>query len=183
MALVRTPRTAWVQAGLEALAAGGPQAVRVEALARSLGVTKGGFYGQFEGRQELLSEMLDTWEGLVVDAAIAQVEAGGGDARAKLWRLFAIAAVAGEPALKIELAVRDWARRDKAVAGRLRRVDERRMEYMRSLFGQFCADAEQVEARCLLAFSLFIGNHFVMADHRGRTRAQALELAVRELLR
>lgn len=39
-------RASWIDEGLRALAAGGPDAVRIEALARALGVTKGGFYGQ-----------------------------------------------------------------------------------------------------------------------------------------
>jgi hypothetical protein len=63
------------------------------------------------------------------------------------------------PTSNISSSIRDWARRDKAVAKRLRRIDNRRMEYMRSLFAAFCPDEEEVESRCLLAFSLFIGNH------------------------
>jgi hypothetical protein len=39
----RTPRSKWIQAGLRALATGGPNAVRVELLAKDLGVTRGGF--------------------------------------------------------------------------------------------------------------------------------------------
>jgi hypothetical protein len=35
--------------------------------------------------------------------------------------------------LPIDLAVRDWTRRDRSVAKRLRRVDNRRLEYLRSL--------------------------------------------------
>ena len=45
MGATRTPRGRWVEEGLQALADGGPAAVRVEALAKKLGVTKGGFYG------------------------------------------------------------------------------------------------------------------------------------------
>ena len=67
----------------------GPDAVRVEALAQALGVTKGGFYWHFADRRALLDEMLDAWERSLVDEVIARVEAGGGDARAKLGRLFA----------------------------------------------------------------------------------------------
>ena len=67
--------------------------------------------------------------------------------------------------LPIDLAVRDWAAARRRVAERLRRVDNRRMDYLRSLFGVFRADADEVEARCLLAFSLSIGNHFIAADH------------------
>ena len=182
MALLRTARSSWVEAGLRALAEGGPDAVRVEVLAQTLGVTKGGFYGQFNDRGELLTEMLNTWESTVLDDVIAQVESAGGDARTKLWRLFAIAAAGGEELLKIELAVRDWARRDRSVATRLRRVDEQRMDYMRTLFGAFCADDGEVEARCLLTFTLFIGIHFVALDHRPRTRSEVLELALRQLL-
>ncbi|MFD6451217.1 TetR family transcriptional regulator, partial [Nocardia sp. NPDC060220] len=41
----RTPRARWVEEGLAVLASSGVDAVRVEALAKRIGVTKGGFYG------------------------------------------------------------------------------------------------------------------------------------------
>ena len=179
MATARTPRSSWVDEGLRALAAGGPEAVRIEPLARALGVTKGGFYWHFDDRRALLDEILDAWERALVDEVIERVEAGGGDERAKLWRLSRLAT---DEAARADLAVRDWARRDRAVARRLRRADNRRMDYMRSLFRSFCADEADVEARCLLAFSLWIGNHFVAADHGGRSWADVRKLAVSRLL-
>ena len=177
----RTPRTSWIQEGLRALGVGGPDAVRIEKLAQTLGVTKGGFYWHFDDRPALLEEMLDAWERLVVDEVMERVEAGGGDAGARLRRLFALAS-SSRDLMKIELAVRDWARRDKAVAKRLRRIDNRRMEYMRSLFGDFCPDEDEVEVRCMLVMSLFIGNHFMVADHGPRSRAEVLKLALGRLL-
>ena len=176
MPVTRTPRSGWIGEGLRALASGGPDAVRIEPLARALGVTKGGFYWHFDGRRALLDEMLDTWERESVDEVIERVEREGGDARARLRRLSAIAAASDE-VLRIDLAVRDWARRDKAVARRLRRIDNRRMDYMRSLFRAFSRDEDDVEARSMLALSLWIGNHFIAADHGGRSRAEAMELA------
>jgi AcrR family transcriptional regulator len=186
MALTRTPRSGWIEEGLRALAAGGLDAVRIEPLARALGVTKGGFYWHFDDRQALLEEVLDAWERVSVDEVIERVETGGGDARTKLRRLSAIALsgdeVLGIDPLRTDLAIRDWARRDKAVARRLRRVDNRRMDYMRSLFGAFCANADEVEVRCMLAFSMWIGNHFIAADHGGRSRAEVQELAFGRLI-
>jgi AcrR family transcriptional regulator len=176
----RTPRTSWIQEGLRALGVGGPDAVRVEKLAQALGVTKGGFYWHFEDRPALLEEMLDAWERLVVDEVIERVEGEGGDARAKLRRLSGLAG-SSRDLMKIELAVRDWARRDKTVAKRLRRVDNRRMDYMRSLFGAFCPDDDEVEARCLVFYSLWIGSHFIAADHGARSRADVLKLALSRL--
>jgi AcrR family transcriptional regulator len=179
VANVRTPRKAWIEAAQRALGAGGPEAVRVEALAASLGVSKGGFYWHFKGRQALLDEMLDSWEKAMVEDPIAIVESGPADPRAKLQQLFELASTVD---FNFELALRDWARRDTDVAKRLRRVDNRRMEYLRSLFGQFCVDEEDVEARCMLVFSLFIGSYFVTAKHNGRTRSQVLQLAIDRLL-
>src|SRR3954452_9647816 len=111
----RTPRASWIQEGLRALGIGGPDAVRIEKLAQALGVPKGGFYWHFEDRPALLEEMLYAWERLVVDEVIDRVESEGGDARAKLRRLPALAS-SSRDLMKIDLAVRDWARRDKAVA-------------------------------------------------------------------
>jgi AcrR family transcriptional regulator len=175
----RTPPDKWIEEGLRALAAGGPDAVRVEALARALGVTKGGFYNHFDDRPALLDEMLDTWERLVIDQVIERVEAGGGDARAKLRRLFALGS---SSALKIELAIRDWARRDTAVARRLRRIDNRRMDYLRSLFGEFCSDEQEVEVRSLLVMSLFIGTPLLAADLGPGRRRDLVNLAQERLL-
>lgn len=182
MAVTRTPRERWVEEGLRALAAGGPDAVRVEPLAKALGVTKGGFYWHFEDRGALLEAMLEAWERTVVDEVIAQVDATeDGDARARLWHLFALASE-GADLRRVDLAVRDWARRDPAVAARLRRVDNRRMAYMRSLFGALDSDPDEVEVRCLLAFALFVGNDFIAADHGSRTRPEVLRRTLEHLL-
>ena len=181
MAPVRTPRGRWIEEGLRALAAGGPDAVRIESLAQALGVTKGGFYWHFDDRATLLAEMLDAWERALVDEVIERVEAEPGDARAKLTALFDLANAAGD-LLRIDLAVRDWSRRDADVAARLRRADNRRMDYMRSLFGAFCPDADDVEVRCMVAFALWIGNNFVAADHGARSRTDVLELVLARLL-
>jgi AcrR family transcriptional regulator len=171
---------------MRALAGGGLDAVRIEPLARALGVTKGGFYWHFDDRRALLEEMLDAWERVSVDEVIERIEAEGGDARAKLRRLSAIAVSTDEvlriDPLRIDLAVRDWARRDETVARRLRRVDNRRMDYMRSQFLAFCADQDQVEARCMVAFSLWIGSHLIASNHGERSRAEVLELVMRRLL-
>jgi AcrR family transcriptional regulator len=185
MANVRTPRGTWIDAALQALATGGPDAVRVEALAVSLGVSKGGFYWHFADRQALLEEMLDTWEKAVVEDVIARVESQPADSRAKLRQLFELASstdVLAADLLAVELALRDWSRHDSDVAERLSRVDNRRMAYMRSLFGGFCADENDVEVRCMLVFSLFIGSYFIAAQHGEKTRSQVLGLAFDRLL-
>ena len=95
-------------------------------------------------------------------------------------RTFALTS-GGDGLLAIDLAVRDWSRHESRVAERLRRIDNRRMDYLRSLYRTFCPDADDVEARCMLSFSLLIGNHFIAADHGARSRADVVKLALKRL--
>ncbi len=166
---------------MRALAAGGPDAVRVEALAKDLGVSKGGFYWHFDDRRALLEETLDAWEQSGTEDVIASVASDPPDGRGKVRRLFELAPAA-QGLFAVELALRDWSRRDADVAARLHRVDNRRMAFLRSLFGEFVADEDDAEARAMLAYSLFIGSYFVATEHGRRSRADVRRLAVDRLL-
>jgi AcrR family transcriptional regulator len=179
MATARTPRHRWIEEGLRALSVGGPDAVRIESLARAQGVTKGGFYGYFANRPALLDEMLDTWERRSTEEVIERVEREGGDPMAKGRR--AAALTFSDELLPVDLAVRDWARREPAVAERLRRVDNFRMDYLRSLLAPFSADDDDLEVRCMIAFSAAIGGHLIAADHRGRSRDDMRTLITKRL--
>jgi AcrR family transcriptional regulator len=172
----RTPRDRWVEEGLRTLATGGPDAVRVEALAKRLGVTKGGFYGFFADRDALLQAMLDTWERESIDDVIESIESEGGDPKTKIHRA-GMRTFSNDRLLPIDLAIRDWARRDEGVATRLRRVDNRRMDLLREMIGTFCPDPDEVEARSLIAFCVAIGEHFLAVEHGGRSRAEVLARA------
>ena len=171
-----TPREKWIEEGLRALASGGPEAVRIEALAKSLGVTKGGFYGHFKDRRTLLTAMLDSWERESTDEVLATVEREGGDPRRRARRAGALT-FSDDRLLPLDLAIRDWARRDSDVAERLRRVDNARMGLLRETIGTVCDDPDEVEARSLLAFCAAIGAGLLAADHGERTREQVLAAA------
>ena len=176
MGTTLTPRERWVEEGLDALATGGPDAVKIEVLAKRLGVTKGGFYGQFKDREALLQEMLQTWEREAVDDALAAIDREGGDREAKALRAGELT-FSPERILPIDLAIRAWARADVAVADRVRAVDNKRMDLLRRTFGAFCDDPDEVEARSLLAFSAALGAHLLAADHGDRTREHVLARA------
>ncbi|QII06910.1 TetR/AcrR family transcriptional regulator [Rhodococcoides fascians A25f] len=175
MPRARTPRDRWIEEGLTLLVEGGPDAVRVEVLATRIGVTKGGFYGHFSDRQALLDAMLDRWRTDSVDEVLAAVERVGGAPADR-------AVLAGhltfdDERLPTDMAVREWARRDSGVAERLREVDNRRMELLRTSFAGNGVEGVELEARCLIAFCVAIGSRLLDADHPGFTRRQVLDAA------
>jgi AcrR family transcriptional regulator len=154
-------------------------AVRIESLARALGVSKGGFYGYFDDRSASLEELLDTWERKSTEEVVVRVERAGGDALDRGRR--AAALTFSDELVRIDLAVRDWARRDPRVAERLRRIDSFRIEYLRSLMVHVCPDEDELEARCLIAFSVAIASHLIAADHGPRSRADVRALIAQRL--
>jgi AcrR family transcriptional regulator len=172
---LRTTRAAWLDAGLSTLATSGPDAVRVEALAAQLGVTKGGFYRHFADRTTFLSALLDEWERRSTDEVIARVEAEESGAAKNIRRAGAMAFA--KDLLPIDLAVRSWARTAPEVSARLRRVDNARIGYLRTQMARIVTDPAEIEARSLLAFALAIGQHFVTAEHESFSRAETLEQA------
>ncbi len=180
MVEAKTGKEAWIDAAVEALAVGGVDSVRVERLARALGVTKGSFYWHFEDRKALLEAVVDAWETAGTEAVIDAVEREGGDARTRARALWA--QTSGDDNLTAELALRDWGRRDPEVAARVERVDNRRMDYLRSLLGELFGDTDDVEAKAMLLYSLLIGNYFIAAKHGRRSRRRVLRDAVELLL-
>src|ERR1700748_3455543 len=70
----------WITAGFAELARSGVEGVRVEVLAKNLGVTKGGFYRRFADRAALLEAMLERWREGRATSIAQQTSLDGGEA-------------------------------------------------------------------------------------------------------
>ena len=68
----------------------GVEGVRVEVLAKDLGVTKGGFYRRFRDRAALLEAMLQSWSAGRIAAIEKQTSLDGANARERLKALIAL---------------------------------------------------------------------------------------------
>ena len=153
----RLDQDAWARAALVALGRGGTAAVAVEALARELGVTKGSFYWHFGSRDELIDAALGLWEREHTVDVIAEVDAGSGerDPAARLRRLFeAIVGHAAVDHVELLLALSD----DERVAPALRRVTERRIDYVAGVYSELGFDAEAARDRAVLAYAAYLGH-------------------------
>jgi hypothetical protein len=56
------------------------------------------------------------------------------------------------------------------------------MDYMRSLFGEFCSDADEVELRATILAALFIANNLTTVGHGRQSRTEVLNRALNRLL-
>src|SRR5271170_6768737 len=83
-------RESWFDAGFERLAAHGPQGLRIMAIAKDMGVTKGSFYWHFKDLREYRTALLAEWERRFTEDNIVQVDRAGGDIAARWRRLYSI---------------------------------------------------------------------------------------------
>ena len=175
---VRLDRDTWTRAGLDILAEHGVDGVRVEPLAKRLGVTKGSFYWHFRDRADLLDAMLESWRRRATLAIIERVDLSGESAESRLRTLLALA-FAGPSAEKgtdVELAIRLWGRRDLRARQVLAEVDELRLSYFTQLLESAGIAGEDARARALLSYS------YMRVANSLPPGAQGLDMIVRLLL-
>lgn len=147
----------WILSGFRALAKGGHAAVRVEALARELGATKGSFYWHFKDQAALKAAMLETWKSEATDEVIDSLTEIVGPRE----KLEALAQAASAPPAEssggseLEAAIREWGRYDAAVRQVVDSVDDRRLEFTTKLFSEL--GLTQARTRASLFYAAYIG--------------------------
>jgi AcrR family transcriptional regulator len=153
----RLDAAAWIAAAFDVLADGGIDAVRVEPLAKALGITKGSFYWHFADRRALLDAMLEAWmQGRV--AAIRQQAPLRGAPAAVLRQVADLyTRNATARGLAIELAIRALARTDDGAAKAVRGVDRERLQQVGDLFAALGWPRGEAQARAVLFYSYLFG--------------------------
>lgn len=154
----RLQREDWIRAALQALATYGVAGVRVEVLARDLGVSKGSFYWHFADRPALLEALFTTWEaasdGLIAEARRAP------DPQERLARLLTLLAAPERGQVHLsDAALFLWARQERQIAARIAAVERRRTAFVAEqlcALGLAPAEAEQRAAFATAAFNGFV---------------------------
>ncbi len=164
-------RAKWIEAALAALARGGIDEVRVEVLAKDLGITKGGFYRRFADRRALFAAMLETWAHGRIAAIEQHAKLDGVSARERLRELVRIYSETVNPrGMAVELAIRQWSRIDDMAAAAVARVDSARLENVAMLYRALGFRAEQAEAQALLLYSFIFGQSLLQFKGSPRRR-------------
>jgi AcrR family transcriptional regulator len=162
----------WVEAGLAELAQGGIDRVRVEVLAKALGVTKGGFYRRFKDRRALLDALLETWTRGRIEAIEKHTELGDESPRERLKSVIRLYSERVNPeGMAIELAIRQWARSDAAAVEAVASVDAARLKNVEQLYSRLGLSPEDAQARAVLLYSFIFGQSLLFLEQASRKRA------------
>ncbi len=175
----------WIEAGFAEIARTGVEGVRVEVLAKNLGVTKGGFYRRFRDRAALLETMLQRTGASGRIAAIEkQTSLDGATARERLKALIALYSERmNTEGMAVELAIRQWARSDELAANAVASVDAARLKNVGHLYRATGLPAEEADAQAFLFYCFVFGQSLLFLERGPRKRAQLLAKSAETLLR
>jgi AcrR family transcriptional regulator len=140
----RLGRQEWIDAGFRALVMQGPEGLRVELIAKALGVTKGSFYWHFKDLSALQDAMLAYWEDAATHRIIARAEA----LPPGLPRLAALAEAINLPhdaqgGAGAETAIRGWGFAFAPAGTAVARVDEQRLAFLQTCLNDMNVEASQ----------------------------------------
>ena len=126
----------WLEKALEIFVAEGIDAVRITRLAEDLGVTRGSFYWHFENREDLIDALVEFWKSKNTAALTASVEHAQ-SLDEGILRFFEICVDASQFDPRLDLAIREWARRSSKIHRLVDEEDQTRINSLSRFFERF----------------------------------------------
>ncbi|GAA3470766.1 TetR/AcrR family transcriptional regulator [Nonomuraea roseola] len=174
----------WLEAGLEVLSEEGAPSLTIERLCAHLNLTKGSFYHHFGGMARYKSDLLEHFETEHTGRYIDGAESAGDSAQAKLYHLLNLVLDDKDTDHDLEIAVRAWALQDAEAQALQRRVDQLRVDYLRSLWRELGGSEDDADPMGRLLYLVLVGAQQVVppvsADELKEIYTLALRLAPQE---
>jgi AcrR family transcriptional regulator len=173
----------WVDAAIEVLVDHGVDAVRVDVLARQLGVTRGSFYWHFKDRDDLLRSLLNAWRDAATEQIIRRFDDRHSDPRALVKELLSLPfrGARARRAASIELAIRAWARRDPMARRAVDEVDERRISYHAQVFSALGFSIAEARARAFAMYAYEVAES-MLSNQGNDAQKEARRALVEQLI-
>jgi len=138
----------WLAAGLRALCEQGAASLTVEGLAKSLGIAKAGFYWHFKNRDDLLRQLLDYWTHEVTEVISENPEVITLEPIGRLTKTAEM--ILDYDLTRFEIAIRQWALQDQHAARAVKKVNRKRLDFIRSALSELGFTGDDLEMRTML---------------------------------
>ena len=141
----RLGREEWLSRSLEVLSREGKAKLRIDALTKSLGITKGSFYWHFKDRADFVKSLAEFWAKNSTEQVIDYLNEFQEDASDRLFKLMEY--LYRKDFGKYDIAMRAWAAQEPEVAKVVKKVDEKRFTIVHSLFAELGFKGQELEMR------------------------------------
>ena len=138
----------WLKAGLDVLGTTSVAKISVEALAKRLGIAKSGFYWHFDDRREYLNQLLDYWYRETIGVIAENEQINELEPVTRLTT--AVEMIIRHDLAKYELALHQWAMKDKRADKVVRKANRVRIEFANRIFTELGFDEDEITIRSML---------------------------------
>lgn len=159
----RVTRDEWVNAALDALGEVAIDELRVLSLAERLSISRSSFYWYFDDLEGLQRELLSRWERNTA-SIVERTERQAPTITTACLGVFECWADRSLYDAGLDLAVRDWGRRDFDVAALVRAADDRRLDAVAAMFTAHDFEPADALVRARLLYHSQVGYHAVGVD-------------------
>ncbi len=152
----KVTRQEWLEAALAALEHEPLDQLRVQSLAKGLDVSRSSFYWYFESPEALQTELLAVWERNTTSI----VERTKRETETIVASCLGVFECWTDPDLyhsTLDLAVRDWGRRDGSIAARVAAADVARLQALALMFERHGFESADAVVRARLLYHSQVG--------------------------
>lgn len=142
----------------------GVDAVKVQPLAKRLGLSRTSFYWFFEDREALLTALIGLWRDKNTGAILRQSEAYAENIVEAMLNVFDCWLDTKLFDARFEFAVRSWAIQSEDILNDVREADRLRIEALSAIFTRFGYNAAAADVRARTAYLVQIG--YITMQHK-----------------
>jgi AcrR family transcriptional regulator len=174
---------AWVDAAFDVLADGGIDAVRIDPLAKRLGITRGSFYWHFKDRAALHTAMLKDWRKRASYQIGSRIDSRASTPDERLRQNLALpkSGPRAQRAAAIEFAIRLWSLRDKEAAQAVKHIDHVRLQYYAKLYDELGFSPAEARKRAFLFYATLMGQAIIVTDEQTDVRNELADALLGKL--
>ena len=154
---VKVTRQDWLDAAMRVLIAEGSESVKILTLAGEMGVSRSSFYWYFKDRDDILNALLTHWLETNTAAIESAAEAFTGTITGAVCSVFKAFIDPKRFDVRLDFAVRDWARRSERVRDVLKTSDARRIGALQAMFQRHGYEETESLIRARVLYYMQIG--------------------------
>jgi AcrR family transcriptional regulator len=141
----RVSKSDWLQAALCLLREEGVEAIKIERIARSLNISKSGFYCHFRNREDLRYQMIEHWAHEFTQVITGNPIFQEGTPHERLENIMFM--IINDDLNLYDLEMKSWGKTDPAIAKRIRKVFKLRFDFIGDIFREMGFSGEDLEIR------------------------------------
>ncbi len=157
----RLSRENWLDLGLSQLSEHGPDGLKLEPMCSAAGLTRGSFYHHFDDHDAFVQAVTERWVETGTDRIVQALdtEANLPDVEAQLHDL------ATSLDYRLELGIRELARRAPQIRDTVRKADGRRLNVLTGLYSaKFGIKDNDARFAAFIEYAAFVGTILIAPD-------------------